>query len=74
LVNLVERKVLQRFELTPRQVICYLDRIEGGSTVEWKFRMRAKMPVRAKTGRTTAYEYYAPQERSTVAPALLTAR
>ncbi|MEZ8220358.1 Alpha-2-macroglobulin family N-terminal region [Candidatus Fervidibacteria bacterium JGI MDM2 JNZ-1-D12] len=74
LANLVERKVLQRFELTPRQVICYLDRIEGGSTVEWKFRMKAKMPVRAKTGRTTAYEYYAPQERSTVAPALLTAR
>ncbi|MDW8029121.1 MAG: MG2 domain-containing protein [Armatimonadota bacterium] len=74
LTNLVERKVLQKFELTPRQVICYLDRIEGGATVEWKFKMRAKMPVRAKTGRTTAYEYYAPQERGIVAPILLTAR
>jgi len=74
LVNLVERKVLQRFELTPRQVICYLDRIDGGATVEWKFRLRAKMPVRAKTGRTTAYEYYSPQERIFIAPALLVAR
>ncbi|MFA0740615.1 MAG: hypothetical protein DFNUSKGM_000722, partial [Candidatus Fervidibacter sacchari] len=74
LTNLVEQKVLQRFELTPLQVICYLDRIEGGATVEWKFRLRAKMPVRAKTGRTTAYEYYAPKERSIVAPALLVAR
>jgi hypothetical protein len=74
LTNLVERKVLQRFELTPRQVICYLDRINGGATVEWQFRLRAKMPVRAKTGRTTAYEYYAPQERIFIAPALLVAR
>jgi len=74
LANLVERKVLQRFELTPRQVICYLERIDGGATVEWKFRLRAKMPVKAKTGRTTAYEYYAPQERIFVAPALLVAR
>jgi hypothetical protein len=74
LTTLVERKVLQKFELTPRQVICYLDRIGGGATVEWQFRLRAKMPVKAKTGRTTAYEYYAPQERSIVAPALLTAR
>jgi len=73
LTNLVERKVLQKFELTPRQVICYLDRIEGGATVEWKFRLRAKMPVRAKTGRTTAYEYYAPHERSTAAPMVLRA-
>jgi hypothetical protein len=61
LTTLVERKVLQKFELTPRQVICYLDRIDGGATVEWQFRLRAKMPVKAKTGRTTAYEYYAPQ-------------
>lgn len=73
LTNLIERKVLQRFELTPRQVICYLDKIEGRATVEWKFRMKAKMPVRAKTGRTTAYEYYAPQERTMIAPTTLTA-
>jgi len=74
LTTLVERKVLQKFELTPRQVICYLDRIEGGATVEWQFRLRAKMPVKAKTGRTTAYEYYAPQERSIVAPTMLVAK
>jgi hypothetical protein len=74
LTTLVERKVLQKFELTPRQVICYLDRIEGGATVEWQFRMRAKMPVKAKTGRTTAYEYYAPQESVVVKPVILTAR
>jgi len=74
LTTLVERKVLQKFELTPRQVICYLDRIEGGATIEWQFRMRAKMPVKAKTGRTTAYEYYAPQERSIVAPTMLVAK
>ncbi len=73
LVALVEKKVLQRFELTPRQVICYLDRINGGATVGWQFRLRAKMPVRAKTGRTTAYEYYAPQETSVSAPIRLIA-
>lgn len=70
----VEKKRLQKFELTPRQVICYLERIEGNSTVEWSFHLRAKMPVRAKTGRTIAYEYYAPQTPGVAAPRLLTAR
>lgn len=74
LTNLVERKVLSKFELTPRQVICYLDRIEGREVVKWQFRLRAKMPVRAKTGRTTAYEYYAPQEASIAAPITLIAQ
>lgn len=74
LTNLVERKVLSKFELTQRQVICYLDRIEVGAVVEWRFRLRAKMPVRAKTGRTTAYEYYAPQEAGIAAPITLTAQ
>ena len=73
LTTLVERKVLQKFDLTPRQVICYLERIGGGATLEWQFRLRAKMPVKAKTGRTTAYEYYAPQESSVAKPTLLTA-
>ncbi|GBC99569.1 putative lipoprotein YfhM [bacterium HR17] len=74
LANLVGRKVLQKFELTPRQVICYLERIDGGATVAWQFRLRAKMPVRAKTGRTTAYEYYAPQEQVIVPPVTVSAR
>ncbi|MFA0739822.1 MAG: hypothetical protein LKKZDAJK_002948 [Candidatus Fervidibacter sp.] len=74
LTTLVERKVLQKFDLTPRQIICYLERIGGGATLEWQFRLRAKMPVKAKTGRTTAYEYYAPQERSIAKPIILTAR
>jgi len=74
LTTWVERKVLQKFDLTPRQVICYLERVEGNGTVEWRFRLRARMPVRAKTGQTTAYEYYAPQEISIAAPIRLTAR
>lgn len=74
LTALVERKRIQRFELTPRQVILYLDRIEGGRTVEWRFRLRAKLPVRAKTGPAVVYEYYAPQARGMAAPARLAVR
>ena len=74
LTTLVERKVLQKFDLTPRQVICYLERIDGGATLEWRFRLRAKMPVKAKTGRTTAYEYYAPQEGGVAKPVTLMAQ
>lgn len=74
LTNLVERRVLQRFDLTPRQVICYIERIEGGAVVGWQFRLRAKMPVRARTGRATAYEYYAPRESAIARPIILTAR
>ncbi len=74
LTALVERKVLQKFELTPRQVIGYLERVGGGATVTWQFRLRAKMPVRAKTGRATAYEYYAPQEQAMAAPVTVSAQ
>ncbi|MEN3002223.1 MAG: MG2 domain-containing protein [Armatimonadota bacterium] len=68
---LVARKVLQKYELTPRQIICYLERIESQTTVEWSFRLRARMPVRARTGRTLVYEYYAPDRRGVAAPARL---
>ncbi|MCS7312434.1 MAG: hypothetical protein NZ742_05925, partial [Acidobacteria bacterium] len=74
LTALVEHERIQKFDLTPRQVIFYLDRIEGRQTVAWQFRLRAKLPVRAKTGPTVVYEYYAPQERGVAAPVRLAVR
>ncbi len=66
--RLVERKTVQRYERTHRQIIFYIDEIAGNATVQWEFRLRARYPVRAKTAPTTAYLYYEPERRSEFRP------
>ncbi|MCS7253526.1 MAG: MG2 domain-containing protein [Armatimonadota bacterium] len=62
LAKLVEQKVIQKFSLTGRQVIIYLDEIRPQGTVTISYRLRATYPIRASSGAAVAYEYYAPEE------------
>jgi hypothetical protein len=57
--ELVGRKI-ERYSLTGRQIIVYLDEVEGGHPVEFSYRLRAKFPIRAKTRTSRVYEYYNP--------------
>lgn len=60
LADLVGKKIIEKYSLTGRQIIIYLNKVYPGKTVEFSYRLKAKYPIRAKTGITTAYEYYAP--------------
>jgi len=65
---LVDKKAIQKYTVTGRQVIVYLERVESGKALEFSYRMRAKYPVRAKTPASVAYLYYNPEVRSVVQP------
>lgn len=83
---LLDKKVIQKYTITGRQVILYFDKLEGTGTgllmdeskfapdgsekakpVEFKYRMKAKFPIKARTPKSTAYMYYNP-EINDVAP------
>ena len=68
LAELVGNKTMAKFELTGRQVIVYLDRVDESKPVTFAYRLRAKYPVRAATPASRVYEYYNPQVQSIAAP------
>ncbi len=68
LTELVRQGTIARFDRTPRQVIFYIDRVPGNAHMQWRFRMRATMPVRARTGSVRVYEYYHPDRPDEAPP------
>jgi uncharacterized protein YfaS (alpha-2-macroglobulin family) len=66
--------LVQRFDLTGRQVIVYLNRMERGKPVAFSYRLRAKFPIRAKTPRSQVYDYYSPDLRAVAPPVEITVR
>ncbi len=60
LEELVGSKKIEKFSLAGRQVIVYIDKIKPGETLTFEYRLRAKFPLKAKTPKSAAYEYYTP--------------
>lgn len=52
-----------RHELTSRQLLLYLRGLGPGRTVEARYRLKARFPLRAASPGSSAYEYYAPAVR-----------
>lgn len=71
-VKLVDAKTLQKYSLTGRQVICYLEKV--GAPVQWTYRLKAKYPLRAQTPESKAYAYYNPEIQGTAKPQELIVR
>jgi len=74
LSELVGSKVIQKFSLTGRQAILYFDKLEKGKPVQFRYRMKAKYPLRARTPASRMYEYYEPERVSYSPPQLLEVR
>lgn len=68
LTALVNAKTIEKYSMTGRQIIVYLDKIDPARPIEFSYRLKAKYPIRAKTGPSTAYEYYAPTVSGTSKP------
>ncbi len=68
LAELVGSDVIQKFNLTGRQIIVYLETLESGKAVRFSYRLRAKFPIRAQTPRSMAYEYYDPDNKAFAKP------
>ncbi|MGQ9732977.1 MAG: alpha-2-macroglobulin family protein, partial [Candidatus Zipacnadales bacterium] len=68
LAELVDSKIIQKYTLTGRQIIIYLEELKAGQKVELQYRLKAKFPIKAKTPDSTVYEYYNPDNRGIAAP------
>jgi uncharacterized protein YfaS (alpha-2-macroglobulin family) len=62
---------LEKFSLTATQAILYFNAFAPKSTVELRFRLRAKYPIQAKTFQSRVYEYYDPAVSATARPVQL---
>jgi uncharacterized protein YfaS (alpha-2-macroglobulin family) len=55
--ELVDKKI-QKYSITPRQLIIYLDEVTSLKPVELSYSLKAKYPIRAKVRSSRVYEYY----------------
>jgi hypothetical protein len=62
---------LEKFSQTATQAILYFNALAAGETVQLKFRLRAKYPIRTRTFQSRVYEYYDPDVRSVARPVSL---
>jgi hypothetical protein len=72
LAELVGDEVISRFNLTGRQIIIYLEYVDQKQPVEFFYRLKAKFPVKAKTPKSTVYEYYNPDVKDEALPEEIT--
>jgi uncharacterized protein YfaS (alpha-2-macroglobulin family) len=72
LQTLVGKKVMQKFTVAARQIICYFEKIEPGAPLEFSYRLRAKFPVKAQAPRSRAYLYYNPEVEAAAKPVEMT--
>ncbi|MGC9327432.1 MAG: hypothetical protein ACP5I1_07340, partial [Candidatus Hinthialibacter sp.] len=64
----VEKGVIAKYSLTPRQLIIYVESMEGGQTIQLDAPMKATLPMAAKAPESTMYEYYNPEQKSASPP------
>lgn len=74
LAVLQQTRRIERYEVTPRQLILYLRDLPPGVELQLPVRLRARFPVRAKTPPAKVYEYYNPARRGTTAPVVMGVR
>ncbi len=68
LTALVEKKIIEKYSLTGRQIIIYLNKVYPKKPIEFTYRLKAKFPIKAKTTASKVYEYYSPAISGKSAP------
>jgi hypothetical protein len=62
------RKKIQKYNLTTRQVILYIERIDYKQPIDFSYRLKAKFPIKAKTPTSKVYKYYEPEVETLAEP------
>ena len=65
---LVDEGVIDRYELTGRQILLYLTNVNSGEPVVISYGLTARFPIRATTPSSQVYDYYAPDTQATAPP------
>ncbi|MCB0064536.1 MAG: hypothetical protein KDE19_20575, partial [Caldilineaceae bacterium] len=66
--QMVENGLIQRYELTGRQIIVYLTDVPSGQRYSFSYRLQARFPIEAQAPSSTAYDYYTPEQQATDVP------
>jgi hypothetical protein len=66
--KMVAGKAIDRFSVTSRTITLYFGTVNPGQVVEFGYALQPKYPIRAKTPKSTAYEYYSPDRRGESPP------
>jgi uncharacterized protein YfaS (alpha-2-macroglobulin family) len=61
-------KKIQKYNLTTRQVILYIERIDYKKPINFSYRLKAKFPIKAKTPTSKVYKYYEPEVETLAEP------
>jgi hypothetical protein len=59
-------KSIERYQLTGRQIILYLDGIAAHQTLTFTYKLEAKYPVKVQGAEARVYEYYNPQNETRI--------
>ena len=57
---------IQKYQLTGRQIILYLDGIAAHQTLTFTYRLEAQYPVKVQGAEARVYEYYNPQDETRI--------
>jgi uncharacterized protein YfaS (alpha-2-macroglobulin family) len=66
--KLVSQGKIERYSVTARGIIVYLDQLAPQETLEFSYRLKARMPLRAKSLSSRVYEYYNPENKAEAQP------
>ena len=67
LTKAVENKLIQKFEMTGRQLIIYLENLDAKG-IHFSYQLKAKFPIKAKIPKSSVYDYYNPKVKQDVEP------
>jgi uncharacterized protein YfaS (alpha-2-macroglobulin family) len=71
LAALVKKGLITKYSLTGRQITLYVGEMRAHKPLRLSYTLKAKFPIKAKTPRSVAYEYYTPTSRGVQEPELL---
>ena len=66
--KMVQDNVITKYSIAARQVILYFDKIKANDTVKFQYKVKAKISIKAKSGKSKIYKYYEPEVNGTSEP------
>ena len=66
--KLVENKIIDKYSITEKNIIIYLENISAGKPLVFNYRLRAKYPLKVQVPPSRVYEYYNPENVTETKP------
>ena len=63
-----DKKVIDKYTMTGRQITIYIQDLQPKKTLSFSYSLKARLPIKAKSPKSTAYQYYTPSKRADAAP------